>query len=161
MPPAVTAAIIGGAFAVVAPIIAYFVRRVADAWLFQRIPRDRRTAIEGHWSGSMEQDFRGRRVTYPGDLELEVRGRSLRGTLHVSLTFAGQKVEPTFNMSGGFLHDRFARFDYTSKAKGSVHFGAMILELSPTATELTGNFVAFGAYAQQIVSGPIRLTKVR
>jgi hypothetical protein len=62
-------------------------------------------------------------------------------------------------MSGGFLHDRFARLQYTSKAKGSVHFGAMILELSPAATELKGRFVAFGAFSQEIVSGPIQLVK--
>ena len=160
-PPAIIAAIIGGICAVVGPIIAYFVRRIADTYLFQRIPKDRRAAIEGHWSGSMEQEFRGQKVTYPGDLELAVHGRALRGTLHVTLTVAGQRLEPTFSMSGGFLHDRFARFDYVSKARGSVHFGAMILELSPTATELKGNFVAFGAYAQAIVSGPIRLTKVQ
>jgi hypothetical protein len=127
---------------------------------FQHISRDRRAAIVGKWSGTMEQDFRGRKVTYPGDLVFAVHGRELRGTLHVTLVAAGERLSPTFNLSGGFLHDRFARLDYVSQTKGTVHFGAMILELSPAADALTGRFVAFGAYAQQIVFGPIRLVKV-
>ncbi len=158
-PPAVIAAWIAGTFAIVAPIIAFFVKHAADTYLFQPIPKDRRAAIEGHWTGSMGQEFRGHSVAYTGDLHLEVHGRTLRGMLHVNLKFGGQTFAPIFDMSGGFLHDRFARLQYTSKAKGSVHFGAMILELSPTATELKGRFVAFGAFSQEIVSGPIQLAK--
>jgi hypothetical protein len=158
-PPAIVAAWIAGTFAIVAPIVIYFVKHAADTYLFQPIAKDRRAAIEGHWSGSMEQEFRGHKVAYTGDLHLEVHGRTLRGMLHVTLKFGGQTFEPVFDMSGGFLHDRFTRLQYTSKAKGSVHFGAMILELSPAATELKGRFVAFGAFSQEIVSGPIQLVK--
>jgi hypothetical protein len=160
-PPAVIAAWIAGTFAIVAPIITYFVKRAADTYLFQSISKDRRAAIEGHWTGSMGQEFRGHQVAYTGMLQLEVHGRTLRGMLHVTLKFGGQTFEPIFDMSGGFLHDRFARLQYTSKAKGSVHFGAMILELSPAATELKGRFVAFGAFSQEIVSGPIQLVKTQ
>lgn len=157
---AVIAAWIAGGFAIVAPIIVYFAKRSADTLFYERIPNDRRTAIKGRWSGTMRQNFRGQPVTYPGDLKLEVHRRTLRGQLHVVLRTAGETFEPTFNLTGGFLHDRFARLEYASEAKGSVHFGSMILELSPTGTELKGNFVAFGAYSQEIVSGVIQLTKI-
>jgi hypothetical protein len=62
-------------------------------------------------------------------------------------------------MTGGFIFDRFARLEYASKFPGSIWFGAMILELSPDAKELKGNFVAYGAYSQRIVTGPIEFRK--
>jgi hypothetical protein len=63
-------------------------------------------------------------------------------------------------MSGGFIFDRFVRLEYGSKTPGSVWFGSMILELSPAdAKELKGNFVAYGAYSQRIVTGPIEFRK--
>jgi hypothetical protein len=156
---AITVAIITGAFAIISPIVAYFVKRTGDKHLFQPIPNDRRATMKGHWNGKIEQEFRGHKVTYPGDLQLEIRGHTVHGQLHITLKDGGQTFEATFDMSGGFLHDRFAQLEYSSMAKGSVHFGTMILELSPTATELKGNFVAFGAFSQQIISGLIQFTK--
>src|SRR5258708_30229568 len=146
--PAITVALIAGAFAIVAPIVTYFVTRTADTYLFQPIPNDRRVAIEGRWTGTIEQEFRGHHVAYPCELQLEVHGSTLRGTLHESMKDGSETFEATFDMTGGFYHDRFTRLEYAAKSKSSIHFGSMILELSPDATTLKGNFVAFGAYSQ-------------
>ncbi len=159
--PAIIAAWIAGGFAIATPAITYFVTRAAEAHLFQDISEDRRTAIEGHWTGVADQEFRGHPVSYPAELDLEVRGRDIRGRLHVDLKDGGQEYTPTFELSGGFLHDRFLRLEYASNAKGSVHFGAMILELSPDTTVLSGNFVAFGAYSQMIVPGSLRFARTK
>jgi hypothetical protein len=158
---AITVALITGAFAIVAPIITYLVTRTGETYLFEPVSHDRRAAIEGNWSGTVQQEFRGHEVTYPCELQLKVHGKTLQGLLHLNLKDAGQTFETWFDMSGGFIHDRFARLEYASTAKGSVWFGAMILELSPAATELKGNFVAFGAHSQRIVSGPIQFVKAR
>lgn len=159
--PTVVAALIAGAVALVGPLVTYFVTRAADTHLFQAIPPDRIAAIEARWKGTAEQEFRGHLVNYPAELQLEVHGRVVRGRLHVDLKDRGEEFTPTFELSGGFLHDRFLRLEYASDTKASVHFGAMILELSPDARTLTGRFVAFGAYSQQIVDGSIRFAPAR
>lgn len=151
----VVAAWIAGAFAVVGPIATYFATHLAETHFFQEIPAEQHAAIEGQWKGFAQQDFRGHPVRYPAELELKVNGRKIEGRLHVDLKDGEQEYTPTFEISGGFVHERFLRFDYASNLKGSVHFGSMILELSADTTTLRGHFVAFGAYSQTIVDGTL------
>jgi hypothetical protein len=146
------------------PVVTYFVTRPADTSLFEPITAGRVAAIEGSWSGTIQQEFYGHEVTYPGYLELEVHGKTLSGTLKTVLedkVCPGGRCESTFDMTGGFIHDRFARLEYGSKNKDAVWFGTMILELSDDASELKGNFVAYGAHSHRIVTGPIKFRKPR
>jgi hypothetical protein len=146
------------------PVLVYFVTRPADT-LFDPIKADRVAAIEGSWSGTIQQEFYGHEVTYSGDLDLEVHGKTVGGILKTDLMdkdCPNGRCQSTFVMAGGFIFDRFTRLEYGSKTPGSVWFGAMILELSPAdAKELKGNFVAYGAYSQRIVTGHVEFRKSR
>jgi hypothetical protein len=106
---------------------------------------------------------RRHQVSYPGYLHLEVHGKILQGRLHTVLHDNDCRplpYEQMFEMSG-VIHDRFARLEYASKVKSALTFGAMILELSTDATELKGNFVAFGLYSKRIITGRIEFQKTR
>ena len=61
---------------------------------------------------------------------------------------------------GGFLYERFIKFDYSNPDESIIQFGNTILDLSADGKTLIGKFVGFGSITNQIVSGEVKLNLV-
>lgn len=144
------------------PIGTFLFTKYFEGRLFDPISVQRRDAVRGLWVGTIQQNYLGEQKSYPGELDLEVKGKNLTGTLRIPPPPPCDMTQRiSFTVKGGFLFERFARIEYNSTSKGSVYFGSMIVELNPEGTKFNGYWVAFGAFSKEVICGSINLDKQR
>lgn len=158
---AIIAAAIGAVITAAATIASPLVPTIYEQYLdpkYKTISRDRAEKLDGVWSGDFNQLINGQTQIVKLTLNLNIKGKQVVGTL--SFLSPIDKAQQSFDITGGFLFDRFARLDYDSKDKGQEYFGSIVVELDSMATQMVGSFVAYGAYTKRIVTGTIKLKKV-
>ena len=122
----------------------------------------RTEALTGMWKGTVKQ------VHGPDGQPLQAEAVITFGTSKPKITGKGsfrytpighELVQREFEFMGGFLFDRFLRFEYNSIDSKLIEFGSVVLELEPDSKVLNGHYVAYGVGSQKIVYGGLLLTK--
>ena len=151
--PAITAAWITGACAIIAASVAVFLSKSPQGLFGGRISEDRRQILTGTWEGTLSQEYRGLDVDVPCVLELSAGSTEIDGQLLATHERGDRHVSTRFDVSGTLVHDRFVKVDFVSPLPGTVHFGVMILELAPAGNRVAGRYVAFGTGSEEIIHG--------
>ena len=154
----VIAALVSGGFAIVAPIVTFIGTKAYETRFLDHISPGRRKALVGTWEGVAQQEFGpdGKPVNLKATMTFTTSRKLVIGEGTYRLPDDSQA---RFRFSGGFLHDRFLRFNYTSAEAGVIQFGSIILELSPDAKEFRGRFQGFGVQTKRMVYGDVVLRK--
>lgn len=64
-----------------------------------------------------------------------------------------------FDVTGGFVEGRFCWANYVAKPSERPHFGSVVLDLSNSSRVLIGQYAAYGALSDSVVTGFASLTK--
>ena len=155
-------ALIAGGFAVVAPIVTFVITRSYENRFLQPISSRRAGALVGTWEGDAHQEFGadGQPFDAKVTFKFTVTGKKIQGQGIYRMRDGAQDIITTFIFSGGFLHERFIRFDYNPEAADTVQFGSIILELSNDAKSLKGRYLGYGVRTNGLVYGTVDLKKV-
>jgi hypothetical protein len=155
-------ALIAGGFAIIAPIVTFIVTRSYENRFLQPVSSNRVAALVGSWEGTTHQECGpgGKPDDAKVSFKLALAGKKLRGQGIFRTCVGAEEVVITFHLSGGFLHDRFLRFDYNPEASETVQFGSIIVELSNDAKKLTGRYMGYGAFTNALVYGTVCVTKM-
>lgn len=158
MEASVIPAFVSGGFAVVAPIVTFIATKAYETRFLDHISPGRRKALVGTWEGIAHQELGpdGKPVDLKATFTFTTSRKLVIGEGTYRLPDDSQA---RFRFSGGFLHDRFLRFNYTSAEDGVIQFGSVILELSSDAKEFRGRFQGFGVRSQRMVYGDVVLRK--
>lgn len=157
MDSTILASIIGGISTVGAGIIAVLVTRLLDNPMgFQK--NVRQAALTGSWEGDVHQEGG---PDYRLILQLKPVGRTIRGEGNLRGVHQNRNVNEPITISGGFVHDRFLKLEYTLESQlGSIQFGFALLELSPDGQALTGPYLGYGALVTRgMVNGTLHLQR--
>lgn len=158
----ITAAIIAGIFAIIAPILTYIFTKFYDNRDLLVISQNRKAALNGAWHGKIFQaeGIRGQPVQYPFNIDLSVNKKEVHGIGKVNFPISKTETH-VFNVSllGGFLHDRFLKLDYKNTNPAEMQFGSLILNLSSDGKKLSGRFLGYGAKTEKLVFGELTLEK--
>ena len=160
MDPKIVAAIISGAFAVVAPILTLILKQYFDNRSKLPIPSGRREAITGRWQGMahQEQGPQGP-FDFPLTVELTAGRKILSGVLTIRYEIDGRQEQAQFNVSGGFFHGSFLQLNYTPRDRATIQFGSVTALLDAAGKRLEGRFSGYGKITQTVVSGTVTLQK--
>lgn len=161
MDTTIVVAIIGSITTVLSPIITFlFIRYIDNLDKKSISSRDRHTLMASQWQGEIDfglDDLSS--VPIVGNFS--ATRKTITGQFYVRYpdlpTTSSYKDEFTFQ--GGFLYERFLRLNYASKNKHRIQFGSIILELSPSGETMSGKFVGYGVFWQQILSGRVDLRR--
>ena len=157
MSPEIVAAIISSMVAIVAPIITLVVKNNYDRRFWETIT-GRKKAIIGTWVGAITQTI----DNIPTSLNLEIvftaNKKIVKGDASIISPTTGKSIKLKF--VGGFLFERFIKFEYKNPDESIIQFGNAILDLSADGKTLIGEFVGFGSITNQIVSGEVKLNLV-
>jgi hypothetical protein len=153
--------IIAGAVAIVAPVVTFIATRAYENRFLQPISSERARALIGTWAGDVLQDHGPDGAPLPGkaNFKFSIVGKKIQGYRIYRASYGGEEFTSTFVSSGGFLHDRFIRFNYNSEVSGVVQFGSIILEMSNDTKSLEGRFLGFGVVTNGLVFGTLRMKK--
>jgi hypothetical protein len=153
----IIAAIISSAVAIVAPIITLVFKNNYDRRIWETIT-GRRKAIIGKWVGSITQTIEN----IPTSFNLEITFTADKKIVKGDASFISPLTSRTIKLKfvGGFLFERFIKFDYKNPDESVIQFGNAILDLSADGKTLIGKFVGFGSITNQIVSGEVTLNLV-
>lgn len=117
----------------------------------------RSRALLGMWNGTITPDVGvGKGIDVPLTLHFHGIGKRIRGLAHYNFP-EGTHTKLEFN--GGFLKDRFVRFDYINPDDRKVQFGYFVGELSSNGDKLTGFYAGYGALSDGLVRGDVNLTR--
>lgn len=114
---------------------------------------NRTKAIVGRWEGDVKQEFKNSEII-PAKVEAELTLDSedmIQGELIYRFKVNDKLITATFTVCGEFLYDSFLRLNYINVEDFIKQFGAVVLELDPTGSYLTGKFVGFGAHSKRII----------
>jgi hypothetical protein len=154
--PAVVAAWIGGASAIVASLVTVVATKAHDYRFLQPMLADRRKALVGNWHGEAVQA----ELTATVELRLGASGKNVTGVAELQFVFGGTDRHLILDLTGGFLHDQFLKLDYTKKDDdGAIQFGTLVVELGADARTMVGRYVGYGSISDRIVSGEMSLKK--
>jgi hypothetical protein len=119
-------------------------------------------ALDGAWKGEAHQAFGpdGKPFTAEVLLQFDAKSPNISAKGIFRFSDNGRLVDQKFDCAGGFLLDRFLRFEYDTSEKGAIQFGSIILELEPNATELRGRYQGYGVRTKDIVHGSLLVRKV-
>jgi hypothetical protein len=158
----VIAAWITGGFTIVAPIITFIATKAYQNRFLLTISPDRRRAIEGTWKGIAKQAYGPTPEPFEAQVTLDLStGRTrIKGTGHFVTRFGTDDFDWEFRLTGGFLHDRFLRFNYNTVSRNVVQFGSIILQLHANSKRLTGLYQGYGVISENLVHGTLELRKV-
>jgi hypothetical protein len=154
MDSTVIASVITGAAAIIVPFTTYLTK-VYEQRFLEPISRSRRDALIGKWQGTVNQPPSNATVT----IYLNASRKKITGKADLNINFQGQPYFITLVFTGGFFHDRFLKLDYRNTNRGTIQFGAMLLELPAHPVTMTGQYVGYGSLSEGFVSGNILLTK--
>jgi hypothetical protein len=127
----------------------------------------RRAALVGHWTGKLETPNHPRGIT-TGDItfDLAVRGKHVtgKGTGNMQIPSA-HGSEPRLAMyevtaRGALLTESYLRLEYENSDPQALQFGTILFHLDGTGMTLDGQYIGYGHYAQGIVTGHCRITKL-
>ena len=157
MNPTIVAAIIGGVFVVISPIVTFLLTRYVDNRDKNVMYPARRAAISGKWTGTMSSsDKAGNSYDVPVTVTFETSRKIVTG----ECLYESQHQKSGFKFKGGFLHDRFFQVNYISKNENRMQFGSAILELRASGDTISGKYTGFGAVREEIVSGNIEIKRL-
>lgn len=150
----IIAALIGALGTVISTIGLYYLKRWHDDNRGGDSARDRQAALTGTWTGSFAQTFNNEVTEVPIKAHLGLRGRKYTGT--VEYTDRAIKL----NVDGWFLDNSIFRLDYRDNNLSVIRHGCTLLQLSPDARSVEGNYVGYNPEFKAIVTGFIRLEKL-
>ena len=161
MDATVLSGIIGGVCTIAAAIVTFALTRSTEFRYKALLPKDRRLALEGYWTGQIEKHFPkpGTPEVYHFRGSFQISGKQVSGDAIASVQVEGKKVEQPFMLSGGFLDNKYLKMDYLSRISGMLEFGSFIAELDSEGKILEGRFVGYGRRTRGLISGTIKLEK--
>jgi hypothetical protein len=161
MSPVIIAAIIAGVFSIVSPIATYFVTQAYRDRIFLPPPSGRAKALVGKWQGTLHEEIGPEGTPFDASfsLELAMSWKVVSGTAGFHATLLGKEYEFKLVLRGGFLYERFLRFDYQNCDESVLQFGSMTFELSADGQSLDGRFLGYGDVSKRLVYGTIELHK--
>jgi len=157
MQPEVVAAIITGGVAVLAPIITLVFKQIYDRRSLGNI-KGRRKAVIGTWSGSIVQEIDSNVVSFNLEITFSAGKKIVQGDASFISPTNNQLTKLKF--IGGFLHERFIKFEYKNPDESIIQFGSSILDLSSDGKTLNGKFIGYGSATNRIVNGEVMLKRV-
>jgi hypothetical protein len=158
MSPEIIAALIGGAGTIFAPVITVLAKNIYDRRIWG-IVKGRRKAIIGTWVGSISQTIDNIPTSYNLEITFTADKKIVKGDASFISPSTGKTIKLKF--IGGFLYERFIKFDYHNPDELIIQFGNAILDLSSDGKTLIGKFVGFGSNTNKIVTGEVKLSLAR
>ena len=157
MNPTIIAAIIAGAVAIVAPLIALFAKDYLAQKPLGRVI-GRRKALVGKWKGSLKEEagIGGSPLEIEVTVEFTKQGKRILGS--AMLTRPGSAPRH-LAFIGGFFHDQFVKLEYTNPDPTIIQFGSYVAKLAADPRILEGRFVGYGPATDAIVHGTATLEK--
>lgn len=124
-------------------------------------PIRRAAAINGLWKGTAYQSkgLNGNPMDYPIEMHLTVKRKTIDGSLTICPPDRDETRLHKFNVTGGFVYERFLQINYISEAPEVIQFGSALTEIDATGTKMIGEFIGYGARSEAIVSGTVELEK--
>lgn len=160
MDSTILAAIISGALGLLGSVSGYLLKQYFDNRVFLPVRFDRRSSINGEWTGTTYQDINKLgAVESSVTAKLSAKNRQIRGELTVDPGIPDIPLRDVYELTGGFLYNRFLRIEYQTTTSNAVEFGSFVVELSADGRRLEGMFVGYGAFSEQIVFGRVVLNK--
>jgi transcriptional regulator with XRE-family HTH domain len=129
----------------------------------------RKKAIVGRWKGEAVQEFKdGTRIPakVEGELEMirkdakDVEDEIVCGRLKYSFEYSEEKITDSIDLYGRFRYSSFLRLNYENCDDFVKQFGAAILELDSTGSNLNGKFVGYGSRTEELFKADVHLKKV-
>lgn len=153
--------IILGFLTLASPIIAYFAIKAYEERFLQLITSKRKEALKSIWYGTFKQAIgpNGEEINGKVKFSFTTSRKIIIGKGTYIVNYGGSEISLSFNFKGGFLYDRYLRFEYYNKDPSVIQFGSAILELSPDAKKLTGRFHGYGSETKSIVYGELNLNR--
>lgn len=137
-------------------------RRLQSRW-YEAISDSRRQFLTGKWTGT-GCDQAGESgahdpQTFGVSWELHVIGKQILG--RGTVTYPDRPGDPSasFDLEGGFIHERFCQLNYVTKDGAAIRFGSIIVDFAGDGRSLTGCYAGFTHNQGDIVHGGVRLAK--
>lgn len=165
MPDTITAAIITGSAALLAPMIPLAIngiKRIKENKRFRSIKKETAKDLEGNWIcyAKVIDDPQEKR-SYNGSIKFKVSRRTVQGTWHIIVhdenTSETQKGWDLM-VTGGFIREGFLQLDYWNPNIEIRQFGSLLLELDGNRI-LKGKEIALGRDLKRIVFCEISFEK--
>ena len=147
----IVAAYIVGAAGVAAPLITY----VLESAKIPSVAKHRQVALNGLWQGRLVQ----RNFDQQIEIRLVAKSRSIKGRMKIIRDLEDGERHVECEVSGRFYFDHYLKLDYNNTNPSIMQFGSIVLRLRPDGKELEGKYSGYGAFAQAIVSGDMRLMR--
>src|SRR5713101_5913569 len=115
------AALVTGLFGLVSAVIGVYF----NTWIDNRdFIRDRVGALKGSWSGTIDQEIgpTGNPLSYGVHCRIASAGRRVTGMLRSAAIPGIIEHEREFSISGGFMNNRYLRFEYKDVNPEAVQF---------------------------------------
>lgn len=161
MDPSLLGSIIGAGATLSVPIVSWLIARSWTTRRFYPMSSDQRRVMSGSWVGTEIQE---ESVTLP-EIEsyvkftLTAHRKLIHGEYYAQYEDGTWNLEANLKVRGGFLQERFLKFDYVNRDISVQRFGTILLLWTPTG-HLEGSIVGFSAVNRAIMSGKIHLEKV-
>ena len=125
---------------------------------------ERQLAMHGVWKGRARQEVGPGGMAFDADIKVTftVSRDQISGQLEYAFTHPlnHNPIMLEFALTGRFLYERFARFEYANVVKRYIQFGSIIFELDPAAEQIHGRFLGYGAETKNMVYGSMTLSKL-
>jgi len=129
-------------------------RSIFNDLLAHRFFMKRRRAIQGDWSGFVDQaDTLNQPFRFAVHTKFQAKLLSLGGTL----TYDDPCNRFELALEGRFAHQDILEFRYENVRQGTKQFGYCFLYLSPDGKSMRGKFIGHGIVQYRIVSGDLVL----
>lgn len=157
----IVVAIIASATALVAPVVTFIVTRAYEGKFLQPLSASRIAAVQGKWVGEALQTGANSSASIPASViaNIHVKNKKLLGKVSFRIKHENIENEGEFDISGGFLYERFLRLEYNPQGNSGIRFGSIVMELTENDERLAGRYVGYGAYSNEIVTGSLSLAK--
>jgi hypothetical protein len=150
------AAIIGGVFLLLSPVVTLYLDRYFKSKKYRPIDVNDRRIVHGKWKGYFKQIFNGQEITVELMLRINVSSTGMiKGT--ANFTFENKRVD--IKVNGGFYLRDFLKMNYYNSQTDIVQFGAFVFKINYQSKKLIGHFVGYGPKSEKVISGPANLEK--
>ena len=156
MDPTVIAALIGALGTLLAPVVTLL---IFERRHFLGIPLERREALTGSWKGLVNQYVgpgpSGEPIIFPILIKFTLGKKVVRG----QATYTWEEESRDILINGGFIDDRYIKFEYKDADPRIIRYGMGMFELSADGHTLLGKLIGYSAEMHSMVHCDLNLEK--
>ncbi len=161
MEPIVIASVITGGCTIFASIITLFVFQNRSRIFCKTIKGGRgKSVTERKWKGKIYPESELDAI-YDTELKFTYSNvrKFIRGKLIFQAKHKDEYYEVHLNLTGGFYTESLLKLDYKASNEARIQFGSIVLNLNANADEMTGRYIGYGGWSDDIAAGAVYVKK--